>query len=186
MSEKYKIKEILGMSFIQDADGSFINAPELGKLIAELTSLHNSMTAQQLTQMGIQDQKCEDLIDEMMLQAKVHFPIQENQYPFLEYRPGPPYLTRQPRHKRFSGVYFMVSTHDGIKVGQSHDIYKRSRQLFSNYEREIFQVVGFIEADNFLLLEKLLHRKFRSFNIVNEWFEPEPIWMWLKSIGGQK
>lgn len=86
-------------------------------------------------------------------------------------------ITAEP----IDGVYFISDQHGHVKIGKAQDPYKRLKQLQTGNPYELL-LIEYFPFYNGLLLEYALHDLFSKFQIRDEWFEQEPVEMWLNWI----
>lgn len=74
-----------------------------------------------------------------------------------------------------SGVYFILNNDNKlIKIGCSKNILKRYNELQSDMRHlglsEELSLLGYIDCEDYFKLEKHLHKKFKKYKVLNEWY----------------
>ena len=73
-------------------------------------------------------------------------------------------------NKEDSGVVYLLSASDRLKIGKTKNVKQRINALRTGCPYPI-ECLGFIETNECTKLEKALHEKFSQFRINGEWFE---------------
>lgn len=176
MVEILRVREDYGYTFVRDMENGYLDSAELFSLIQRLKSTYDLMVSHGATQENIRDAAIEQAATALMTQVNVHYPFEHE---FACWKGTG--RNRSPKQPRFSGVYFVMC--DGkpgqVKIGQSMDVYNRTKGLYHEY-KQVMKLIAYIDTPDPVATETLLHRKFRPYQVQSEWFQHEPVELWLR------
>jgi hypothetical protein len=185
MSEIIKIRKDYGKLFARNLDGRYLDADDLGKLIAGLEKTYRRMleTGESQREIFAAAQGDADAyqIAACLVRSKGELPDA-----YLSYDRG---QYRKPSEMRFAGVYVLahVSRPGQVKIGLSTDLYARTNGLYRDLNRDRaeavpVEIIALLEANDMDALEAALHRKFEAVRVDSEWFQREPVERWLREV----
>lgn len=186
-SETYKVRFEFGQLYIRDSSNKLVDFETFDALVTGLMQTRNLMISSGKSHAELYRDAIEQRDKDISANIQMEYPFTD-EWAIHKLNSA---RSRPRKAKRFYGVYILTTLErpEIVKIGQSIDLYNRSKGLRYELSYDIndphFETIAFIHTKELDSVEQFLHQLFADACVGGEWFQRAPVTAWLKQFRGQ-